>query len=410
MIAIETELISFTQSPWYQASDAPGQHSIFTDTDIARHARERRLVANSFSMTSLAAMEPFISDCVQILESRLSDQAKEGSVVDMGHWLQCYAFDVIGEITFAKRFGFLDRGEDIGNIMSVLDGFLSYSSWMGVIPELHGPFTKLMSTLFSDGAPLESLRRFASNVVEKRQESNSSHPDFITQFLCTHEQKPDQFPMSEVYKMCMVLTGAGSDTTSIALRAVIYFLLKSPDKLEKLHAELSQREMAGKLSNPVTYAEAISMPYLQAVLKEAMRLHPSTGFTLARVVPAGGVVLLKNFLPEGTIVGINSWVAHRNTSVFGQDVECFRPERWLESEEATKRMDRYFLEFGIGSRTCLGKNISLMEMSKLVPQIFRTFDFDLIDQKKPWHTVNWWLVKQTGLLCRVRSRKPRVFE
>lgn len=253
-------------------------------------------------MTSLAAMEPYISDCVQIFELRLSDMAKEGTVVDIGHWLQCYAFDVIGEITFAQRFGFLDRGEDIGNIMSVLDGFLSYSSWMGVIPEFHGPYTKIMSMLFPNAAPLESLRRFASNVVEKRQNSDASHPDFITQFLRTHDQKPDQFPMSEVYKMCMVLTGAGSDTTAIALRAVIYFLLRNPAKLEKLKAEIYQKELAGQLSNPVIYAEAISMPYLQAVLKEAMRLHPSTGFTLGRVVPAGGVVLLKNYLPQGVSV------------------------------------------------------------------------------------------------------------
>ncbi|KAI1611809.1 cytochrome P450 oxidoreductase [Exophiala viscosa] len=395
----------FTKSPWYQASDAPGQHSIFTDTDIARHARERRLVANSFSMTSLAALEPYISDCVQVLETRLFELSKENAVVDVGHWLQCYAFDVIGEITFAKRFGFLDRGEDIGNIMNVLDGFLSYSSWMGVVPEFHAPFTKLMSTFFADGAPLESLRRFASNVVEKRQASETSHPDFVAHFLRIHNQKPDQFPMSEVYKMCMVLTGAGSDTTAIALRAVVYFLLKSPDKLEKLRSEIDQRDMAAEVSKPVTYSEAVSMPYLQAVLKEAMRLHPSTGFTLGRVVPAGGVVLLNHFIPENTVVGINSWVAHRNASVFGEDVESFRPERWLESEEATKRMDRYFLEFGTGSRTCLGKNISLMEMSKLVPEIFRIFDFDLVDRKKPWHTVNWWLVKQTGLLCRVRVRK-----
>ena len=97
----------------------------------------------------------------------------------------------------------------------------------------------------------------------------------------------------------MVLTGAGSDTTAIALRAVVYFLLQNPTKLEKLRSEIAEMEAVGQLSNPVTYKEAIAMPYLQAVLKEAMRLHPSTGFTMGRVVPEGGVILLGHRLPEG---------------------------------------------------------------------------------------------------------------
>jgi cytochrome P450 len=93
--------------------------------------------------------------------------------------------------------------------------------------------------------------------------------------------------------------GAGSDTTAIALRAVVYFLCKNPDKLRKLQSEIDDAEKNGKLSEPVTYAEALSLAYLQAALKEAMRLHPSTGFTMARVVPKGGTVLLGHSLPEG---------------------------------------------------------------------------------------------------------------
>ncbi len=255
-------------------------------------------------------MESYISNCVQVFETRLAEFAEKAAVFDLGHWLQCYAFDVIGEITFGKRFGFLDRGEDIGDIMSVLDGFLSYSSWMGVIPEFHAPFTKLMSTLFADGVPLESLRRFASNVIEDRQKVNVSHPDFVTQFLRIHNQKPEHFPMSEVYKSCMVLTGAGSDTTAIALRAVVYFLLRNPTKLEKLRSEIAEMESVGQLSNPVTYKEAMAMPYLQAVLKEAMRLHPSTGFTMGRVVPEGDVILLGYRLPEGVSSIAYLYTAH----------------------------------------------------------------------------------------------------
>ena len=61
-------------------------------------------------------------------------------------------------------------------------------------------------------------------------------------------------------------------------------------------------------------------------------------------------------------------------------------------------------QFGAGSRTCLGKNISLMEMSKLVPQIIRRFKLEPVKGGQPWRTENWWLVKQFGLECCVKRR------
>jgi hypothetical protein len=68
---------------------------------------------------------------------------------------------------FARRFGFLDKGEDIGKIMGTLDGFLSYSAKMGMLPALHAPYTKIMSILHPNAVALESLREvvFTSSFV-----------------------------------------------------------------------------------------------------------------------------------------------------------------------------------------------------------------------------------------------------
>jgi hypothetical protein len=59
---------------------------------------------------------------------------------------------------FGRRFGFLDKGEDVGDIMKTLDGFLSYSAKMGTIPELHRPYTTVMSWLFPRSDPFRSLK------------------------------------------------------------------------------------------------------------------------------------------------------------------------------------------------------------------------------------------------------------
>lgn len=71
-------------------------------------------------------------------------------------------------------------------------------------------------------------------------------------------------------------------------------------------------------------------------------------------------------------------------------------------------MDRNYLAFGAGARTCLGKNISLLEMSKLVPQILRNFTVELADPEKEWELADYWFVKQTGLICRIRRREKEI--
>ena len=78
-----------------------------------------------------------------------------------------------------------------------------------------------------------------------------------------------------------------------------------------------------------------------AVINEAFRIHPPVGLILERHVPVGGDIISGVHLPEGTIVGINAWVLHRNKSIFGDDAEEFRPERWIESDaERLRKMRR----------------------------------------------------------------------
>ena len=74
-----------------------------------------------------------------------------------------------------------------------------------------------------------------------------------------------------------------------------------------------------------------------------MRMHPGVSFPLERVVPQGGAQLSGHNLPEGTIVGMNAAVIHRDKNIFGEDADTFRPERWMGDEERVKLMDRHML-------------------------------------------------------------------
>lgn len=91
-----------------------------------------------------------------------------------------------------------------------------------------------------------------------------------------------------------------------------------------------------------------------------------------------------------------------NKEVFGEDVEVYRPERWLvdetkdreKEEQRIKEMNGTMFQFGMGSRTCIGKNISLLEVYKLVPSMLRRFEIQFKDPRQEWELVNAWFVKQ----------------
>lgn len=80
-------------------------------------------------------------------------------------------------------------------------------------------------------------------------------------------------------------------------------------------------------------------------------IHPAVGLLLERVVPPGGANIAGLWLPEGTVIGMNPWVAARDRTVYGDDADTFRPERWLQANERQlKMMERNFLAVGLRFR------------------------------------------------------------
>lgn len=205
---------------------------------------------------------------------------------------------------------------------------------------------------------------------------------------------------------------AGSDTIASTLRAIFYHLLKNPDSLSQLQTELDSAVAASVISSPSpTWNQSQqNLPYLCAVIKEGLRMNPALSLPLERIVPKEGSSLqhedgMQTFLPPGTVVGINPWVFHRNKHVFGDDAESWNPNRWLSKEEMeTKHMDHSILSFGAGKRSCLGKNIAMLELNKLVPALLMKFNIELADPSKDWQVSNAWVLNQTGLEVKLALR------
>jgi cytochrome P450 len=149
--------------------------------------------------------------------------------------------------------------------------------------------------------------------------------------------------------------------------------MKTPHALCKLRNELNNTT----LSSVPQWNETSGLQYLDAVVKEALRLHTPVGLILERVVPQDGTTICGRPFQRGTIVGCNPYVVAHDSSIYGKqyDVDEFWPERWLEADESTRsEMDRCSLVFGGGKRTCIGRNISLLEIKKLVPLLLLRYE------------------------------------
>ncbi|KAF4443392.1 hypothetical protein F53441_11441 [Fusarium austroafricanum] len=347
---------SFIKSPWDHASGSPVNPlpNIFAEPNPHVHAQERRKITAAYSMTNLVQLEPFIDQCTAVLDDRLEEFARSGASIDVGHWMQCLAFDVIGKMTVGKRFGFLDTGDDIQGIMSPISKYLVYCANVGIFPEWHRSlYRHQMKSKSISG--LAHIREFARAHLEDKRAHNKPglqdlegatvniSEDFITRFLRVQAQDPNKITNADISSICTMNIGAGSDTTSISLTSIMVNLIKHPRVLEKLRGEIREHEARGELSEPVKFSEANKLPYLQSVLKEGLRMHPATGLSLGRVVPPEGATLAGQYFPQGIVVGINAWVAHANTKVFGHDAHVFRPERWLDDPELVKERDSYFM-------------------------------------------------------------------
>jgi len=151
---------------------------------------------------------------------------------------------------------------------------------------------------------------------------------------------------------------AGSDSTASTMQSFFWHVLDAQPVYHAVVRELDAAVRAGTIPaiGNLSWNQSQNLPYLQACLKEAMRVRPAVGLNITRLVPPEGAELDGHFFPGGTSVACNGWVLHRDKEVFGQDADDFRPERWLEDEERARKMERYMFQVSLfpilSSREC----------------------------------------------------------
>ena len=360
---------------------------LFATQDRRIHNLLRKPIAGIYSMTNLMSYEPMVDSTIRCFFEQLDKRFIESpQVCKLDVWLQMFAFDVIGSITFSKRLGFLEQGRDIDGIMENSWRYFRVAAVVSQMPWLDHVWTKnpilqrLRKAKINPIVAFASARRKERAIeAEKRgdekNEREYQNKDFLTRFLEVESRDPATPPWA-VSAWSTSNISAGSDTTAILLRTIFYNLLKHPQSLAKLRRELAITP--GLDTELVTWKQSLTLPYLGACIKEAGRLHPPFGLPYERVVPPQGATICGQRIPGGTIVGMSPWATHRDYDTFGRDSDVWRPERWIKADEGKKRqMENALLTFGAGNRSCIGKHISYLEIRKLVPSFVREYNVRL---------------------------------
>lgn len=149
-------------------------------------------------------------------------------------------------------------------------------------------------------------------------------------------------------------------------------LLHNPEKLKKVHMELQEIIAKGK---PVEESDISQLPYLQAIVKETMRLHPPVPLLLPRKADTD-VKLFGYTVPKNAQVLINVWAIGRDPNLW-ENPTLFEPEKFIGSEIDVKGRNFELIPFGAGRRICPGLPLAIRMVPLMLGSLIHGFNWKL---------------------------------
>ncbi|XP_010676964.3 geraniol 8-hydroxylase-like [Beta vulgaris subsp. vulgaris] len=220
---------------------------------------------------------------------------------------------------------------------------------------------------------------------ERRVNREGSYSDLLDVILEVMEEQSDEISRDHLHHLLLDLLGAGMDTTSKTIEWAMAELLRNPSVLHKLQAEVD--EVVGKDKNTLVLESNISqLPYLQAVVKETLRLHPAAPLLLPRKLEQN--IDINGFLlPKGAMLIVNAWAIGRDASTW-TDPDTFSPERFLGLELDVKTQFSQLFTFGAGKKICPGMPLAMCMISLVLGNLIHTFDWKLEDYGELQHVLD----------------------
>ncbi|KAL4902121.1 hypothetical protein BDW74DRAFT_169636 [Aspergillus multicolor] len=350
------------------------------------HARRRKMIASSFSFSNVKAFEPAMLEYVQEFLDVLwppsqSLRSSWGPPTDISSACCHLTFDVMTDFLFGLKYDLLRDStwrhliHDI-EVTNVRLYVLAHAKFLYL-----GRVDKQLFPAAVRGS--RGFLHFINRVLGDFDAGNlSSHVRPFTRF--TEAKDKNGQPLltaKQISHECAMFMTAAQDTTSITLRAIIFYLSRYTHAYAKLVQEIRTTFRPGEAITADSKLE--SCVYLQACIKETMRISPAVPATaMYRHVNPGGQTVDGDHLPAGCYVAAGIYIAHHNEDIFPRPFE-YIPERWIVDEHTTQeQLDmrlKMWLPFSIGPRACIGKTFAQTLISVTVASLVNQYDFRVPD-------------------------------
>ncbi|KAF7588581.1 hypothetical protein BBP40_005500 [Aspergillus hancockii] len=343
----------------FYALNHPHRSLQFT-RDKVYHSKRRRLWDRGFTSRAIAGYEPYIQEHCRDLTALIA--ARTDGVLEVTELIDGFCWDSMGILVFGKSFGMLhgsaperlNQMKELGRLAVIL---LSIS-WVALlfrnVPVLSQETAKWLEWC------AEQAERSRHDLFGYLLEDTSS--DANSQYKATDREL--------VYDAELAI-GAGSETTSSTVNAIVFLLAKHPDILRKLQDEIDNAVPAGE---DLSHAPLIGQPYLDGCINEGLRLYPSVASGVPRETGPEGATIAGVYFPPGITVSTPTYVLQRDPRNF-EAPEDFVPERWFSRPEMVIRKEA-FNPFSTGAYSCAGKAFAMMEMRLLLATLVRNFAFE----------------------------------
>lgn len=327
----------------------------------------------------------------------------DSTVIEVQNWMNHISLDTIGLAGFSHDFGALDGKP--ASITEIFDTFGSSNRsavnvgllLLSQVFPLFAYVPTSRSKLFRDmqrtmqNISTELLARTRKEKEEGVLDGKEDKSIIGVLVKANDSDSSIHLTHEEVLAQMKVLLVAGYETTSITMTWALLELAGNPDIQNKL-----RQELLAFGEEPTYDQQQNSLPYLDAVVHETLRVHPPvTDFVRVAteddiiplsepVVTQSGEVVNSISVARGTRLGISIPSVNRSTEIWGEDAKVFRPERWLEEDGIPRKAQdiqayRHLLTFVDGPRTCLGKGFAVAEFKAVMSVLVKSFVFEMRD-------------------------------
>ncbi|KAK2987910.1 hypothetical protein RJ640_003177 [Escallonia rubra] len=315
-----------------------------------------------------------------IEEDAASSRARgESGEVQVAHFLFLMAFNVVGNLMLSRDV--LDMHSEEGfEFFTAMDKFMEWAGKPNVADFL--PFLRWLDPLrikrnmMRDmGLAMRIASRFVMERIQENQSGRKEKRDFLDALLNYKgdgKEGPDKISKKNVNIIILEMFFAGSETTSSTIEWAMAELLRAPNLMKKVKEELG--EVVGQCRD-VEETDINKLPYLQAVVKETLRLHPAIPLLIPRNTMQD-TNYMGYHIPQNTQVLVNAWAIGRDPDSW-DDPLSFKPERFLGSTVEYKGQHFELIPFGSGRRMCVGFSLAHQMVHLGLATLLHSFDWEL---------------------------------